>query len=148
MTSTSEMIPVKGEVELTIRHADGTSETRSGPNLVTTLGQNMIAALLTGGSDVPTHMACGSSNLTPTKAMTALQGTEHERVAVSDSVVNNVVTLSAEFGSGIGSDVLVGEFGLFNAASSGTMFARWVTVSFTLPQTSTISVNWRLTIGG
>lgn len=143
-----ETIKVTGHVELEIRHADGSKELIEGPNLVTNLGQEMLAGLLTGVIDIPTYMACGESNLTPAKTQTALQGTEHERVLIDSTQAGNVVTLTAEFGAGLGSDVLVGEFGLFNASMAGTMFARWVTVQFTLPQTSSIAVNWRLTIGG
>lgn len=143
-----ELLKVSGHVDLWVKHKDGTGFRRSSPNLVTSVGQNMLAGLLTGVIDIPTHMACGDSNITPLKEHTALQGTEHERVSVSPQVASNVVTLNAEFGAGIGTDVLVGEFGLFNAISAGSMFARWVTVQFTLPQTSVIAVNWRLTIGG
>lgn len=117
-------------------------------NLVTTAGKSLVASLLDGSGNALSHIAVGSDNTTPTLADTALVGTEHERVSATSAVVTNEITLTASFGTGISSDVAAGEFGVFNASSGGTMFSRLVTPSFTIDSTDTVSITWKLYIGG
>ena len=79
--------------------------------------------------------------------MTALQGTEHERETTAVSYVSNQLTYTTVFGSAISSDVLVGEFGIFNAASGGTLLCRFIVDEFTMLATDIITVEWALQVG-
>ena len=117
------------------------------PNLVTNAGKNLAASLLNGSGNALSHVAVGSDNTTPALTDTALTGTEHERVAGSIAVSTNEITITASFGSGIGSNVTAGEFGIFNASSGGDMFSRLVTPSFTIASTDTVALTWKLYIG-
>ena len=115
---------------------------------MTTAGATLAANLLQGGGTAISHMALGSDNTTPTLSDTALIGTEHERVAGSFGLAANEITMTASFGTGITGTVTVGEFGIFNAASGGTLFARFVTPAVEISSTDTLAVIWKLYLGG
>lgn len=115
-------------------------------NLVVTSGQNLIAELLTGNGTAPSHLAFGSGTDTPAKSQTALTGTEHYRAQATVYATNNVVTV-AHNTTGQPTDLTVGEFGIFNASSGGTMLARFITQQFTLPANASINLIWTLQIG-
>jgi hypothetical protein len=117
-----------------------------GKNVVVTAGFTMLATQLAGGSG-PSHMAMGESGTVSTLAMTALQGTEHERVAVSITSSGPVVEFEAVFGSGLAGDVTVREFGIFDAASGGNMLCRFLSASFTGTPSDTITVTWQFEFG-
>lgn len=122
--------------------------THCGQNLVTTAGFQLAASRMKDAtSGGLTHVAIGSDTTPPTISMTALQGTEHERVSATVTVSSNQITLEAAFGTGILGTVTAGEFGIFNAASSGTMFARFVSPSFSISSTDTVDVTWSIVMG-
>jgi len=120
-----------------------------GSNLITSAGLALIAGRMVDDTDAePSHMAIGSSAAVSTVAMTALQGTEHERVAFTTaSHAAAATTYTASFGTGLGSTVTVNEVGIFNAASTGTMLARFLTNQFELSVGETFEVSWTLTFG-
>ena len=116
-------------------------------NLVVDSGLSLLAAILSAaGATKPSHMAIGASNAVTLANMTALQGTEHERVALSESRVDQSITYSATFGAGILSGVQVGEFGIFNGSPSGTMLARFIVSTFSLGAADTVDVSWTITL--
>lgn len=122
---------------------------RSGSNIVTKRGRGDVAKWLAGISvTAPTHMAYGSSAVTPDELQTALQGTEHDRVAFTgeqSEVTDVLFTAAAEFPLPDAGQT-VREFGLFNAASLGNMFARFICESFVTSGTDPILVEWELEI--
>lgn len=137
---------VKGRVELLLTRADGSFTYLSGKNLVVTAGLGLIASRMCDANDATVgYMAIGSSATVTTATMTTLVGTEHERVATSNSHSGADVTYTATFGSGLGSLVTINEIGLFNATPGGTMLARFLTTEFTLNSGETLSVTWTLT---
>ena len=119
-----------------------------GSNLVVAQGKNTIANLL-GSTDTQfSHMAIGNSSSATTDSMTALQGTEGERVALSSTVVaSNVVTYAALFGLTLSSSLTVREIGIFNAAAGGDMLCRFICSGFSLAPSERCNVSWALTIG-
>lgn len=123
--------------------------TRAGSNIVTKRGRGDVAKWLAGiAVDAPTHIAYGSSATTPDELQTALQGTEHDRVAFTGSeaeVTDVIFTADAEFTLPDAGQT-VREFGLFNAASVGNMFARFICESFVTNGADPILVTWELTI--
>ena len=133
----------------TVKHYRGKRllKTYTVDNLVVDAGLILLASIISAaGATKPSHMAVGASSAVTLASMTALQGTEHERVAISESRANQSLTYSATFGAGIGSSVSVGEFGIFNAGASGTMLARFIVNSFTLGAADTIDVSWTITL--
>jgi hypothetical protein len=118
-----------------------------GHNLVVTAGKTLLAQLIGQvGSTAPSHMACGNNGSATTAGMTALQGTEHTRVALTSTVVaSNVVTYSASFS--VGSPISIREFGIFNALVGGTMLTRFICNDFTIDSGDGLAVSWAITIG-
>lgn len=88
--------------------------------VLTTAG---LAALLTNGDDTFTHFAVGTGTTTPTLSDTALAA-EIDRVAVTAKVVSaNELEVQAFLTNGDGNGTLT-EYGLYTAASGGTLLAR------------------------
>jgi len=140
---------LKGTARLTRRSGDGNIIKQwEESNLIVTAGLGYVASRMKDATATAmSHMAVGASTTAPALTQTALQGTEHERVSGTVTVTDNTYRMEATFGSGIGSDVTVGEFGIFNASSGGTMLCRFITSSFTLPSAETLDVSWSITIG-
>lgn len=137
-----------GEVEFVLRGLDGRPlHSYSGRNLITSAGFELVASLLGGTGDAISHIAIGSDSTTPALTDTDLAGTEHERIAATVVTNGPVVTLTGQFGAGIVSDVTAGEFGVFNAASGGDLFSRFVCPEFTFDSNSTLDFLWKIYIG-
>lgn len=143
-------LKVKGEVEmvLTDMRTGKIKATRKGTNLVVTDGAVELAKIITSATSGtrPTHMGIGTSTTAPAAAQTNLIGTATRRALSSTSRSSNQITYSCTFGTGIGT-FTVQEAGLFNAAVSGQMFARWLTGAFSKASTDSLTVTWRLTFG-
>ena len=121
---------------------------REGRNLVVATGENFIANMIGSTDTAMTHMAIGNGGTATSSGMTALQGTEIERQLLSGVTVNaNVVTWSASFGSLLSITSTVREVGIFNAASVGTMLARFICAGFSLSPGETLDVDWSLAFG-
>jgi len=141
-------INITGYVRGYKRTACGLIVPFEGPNLVVNAGKALIASRLKNAVANPvSHIAIGSNNTLATEEDTALLGTEHERVSATITVTANVFLLEATFGSGVTGDVTVGEFGIFNAASVGTLLARFTCNPLTLENTSELVVSWSLQFG-
>lgn len=119
-----------------------------GSNLVVDNGEALIAGWLSGAtSAAPGYMSIGDGTDASTATMAGLSGTEHTRIAMTASQVGNVVGYSAGFGTSLATTVTVGEVGLFNGATGGTMLARFTTSTFTMDQDDVLDIVWQLTIG-
>lgn len=141
-------IPITGHVLITKkdRRTGEVKEVCSGKNLVVNDGEEQIASQLRGVGSKPTHMAVGNSANAPAEGQSALQGTELARVAFSnESQTGNQITYTASFtGSWSGT---VEEAGIFDAASAGTMLARFLTGTFDKDSNDEIEIRWTLTVG-
>lgn len=141
---------LKGEVTavLTDMRTGRIKLTRTGKNLVVTLGAAEIAKIVASATSGtrPTHMAIGTSTTAPAAAQTDLIGTATRVALGSTSRSNNQITYACTFGTGKGT-FTVQEAGLFNAVAAGTMFARWLTGAFAKASTDSLTVTWTLTFG-
>lgn len=118
-----------------------------GSNLVVGSGLDLIAKLIAGTGTVLSHMAIGNSGGASLSAMTALQGSELERVALTSTTVNsNTVAYNATFGAGISVTVTVREVGIFNAAAGGEMLCRFICSGFDISAGETAEVDWTMTL--
>jgi hypothetical protein len=143
-----DRISIKGLVRLRFSRRGELIWERWHENLVVTTGKNAFADIVAGGAtSVASHMAIGDDNTISNIGMSSLQGTEHKRNTATVGSVLNTLQVDASFGAGLGGQVSVGEFGIFNNAVGGTMFARFTTNIFSLDPAENIDVDWSLTFG-
>jgi len=90
-------------------------------------GIQSIAAVMGGSGAIPTHIAIGTGSSTVATNQTALD-TETDRNALTsiDLTVAKDVTYIADYSSTELSGTTMTEFGLFNAATAGSMYMREV----------------------
>lgn len=139
-----DQLKVRGHVKVFL---DG-KLIREGNNLVTTAGMQLIAEILGGAATKPSHMAIGSSSTAASLAQTALVGTEHQRKAVTRSFSGQIFKVTSDpFGPGLGATVNVQEIGVFNAGVAGVMLCRFTCAAFDLLTTSSLVIEWSITIG-
>lgn len=143
-----DKLKLTGHVKMVLKDKDGNvKKEQSGKNLVVNAGENLIAAWIGGEAPTaPSHLGIGTDNTAAAAGQTALVGTELDRNALSFSRTDNAVTLSATFGAGEGTGTIE-EAGIFNAASAGTMLARWVTSTFVKGASDSLQITWTLTVG-
>jgi hypothetical protein len=122
-------------------------EKREGHNLVVTAGLGHIADQLSAspGQGAMSHMAVGTGTTAANATDTAL-GTQLDRNALtsrtdSGAVVTYVGTWAAADGTGA-----ITEYGIFNAASDGTMLARYVDDVINKGVSDSLVVTWTLTL--
>ena len=112
-------------------------------NTVTTAGKNGIADQILASPSLgkPTHMAIGTGS----PAANAL-GTELDRNALTSKTRNNaVVTFVGDWAAGDGTGAIT-EAGIFDASSSGNM---WASQSFSVINkgaSDVLSISWTLTV--
>jgi hypothetical protein len=117
-------------------------------NLIVDAGLELLMYVIESAVPTrPSHMAIGDDNTASAASMTALQGTEHQRVALDSTTrVGKTLSYAATLGGALGADKSVGEFGIFNDAAAGTMLARFVTAIFTLNDGGELDVTWEFTM--
>ena len=141
-------LSIKGHARLFLWRKGKLLWTREHENIVTSAGKDAFADHAVGGAiAVISHMAVGSDNMLSDETMTALQGTEHQRLASTVVATGNVMQVTEAFGPGLAGQVSAAEFGLFNAAAAGTMFARFTTNPFSLDPSEVLDVVWSLAFG-
>lgn len=120
-----------------------------GKNLVVDAGLDLLAKITGGVGTLLSHMAIGNSNSASQPAMTALQGTELERVALTSTTVsNNTITYAATFGASISITVTIREIGIFNDLVGGEMLSRFICSGFDLSAGESVAVTWAMTFSG
>lgn len=131
-------------MHIVLRDKDGNIKAeRKIHNTVTTAGKNGIADQILASPTLgkPTHMAVG----TGTPSGTAL-GTELDRNALTSKTRSGaVVTFVGDWAAGDGTGAIT-EAGIFDAASTGNM---WASQSFSVinkAASDTLSISWTLTI--
>lgn len=134
---------VKLTTEITLRGADGRiKDRRTIHNTVTTPGKNGAADqwLASPTLGKPTHMGVG----TGTPSGTAL-GTELDRNALTSKTRSNaVVTMVGDWAAGDGTGALT-EAGIFDASSSGNMWASSTFSVINKGASDALSITWTLT---
>lgn len=119
-----------------------------GSNIVVAAGKALIALRLDDQGSKPTHMAFGSGTAPAVDGDTVL-GTELQRIVFvpAPSITLNAITYKTLFTSS-GAQT-ASEFGIFNAATAGTLLARWLaSTPAIMADTDTLDVTWILTVGG
>lgn len=144
----TDFLKATGKLELTLRDSNNNIKQQINvPNLVVTVGKNLIAdRLISGSTGVMSHMAVGTSNSSLDAANTALAAQSGSRVALTSATrSDNVITYVCTFDEGVATDALV-EAGIFNASTSGTMLCRTTFPVINKEATDTLTINWTVTI--
>lgn len=144
----NDIIKATGKLEILLLDSNKqVKQNFSVPNLVVTVGKNLIADRLIGtSSEVMTHMAVGTSNASLDAANTALASQLSSRVVLTSSTrSNNVITYVCTFGENVSTGAIV-EAGIFNASTAGTMLCRTTFPVINKEATDTLTINWTVTI--
>lgn len=136
-------LSLKENVHIVLRGPDGkVKDERFIKNTVTTAGKNGAAdqILASPSLNKPTHMATGTGSPTGTAL-----GTELDRNALtSKNRSGAVVTMIGDWAAGDGTGAIT-EAGIFDAASTGNM---WASQSFSVVNkgaSDTLQITWTLT---
>jgi hypothetical protein len=114
-------------------------------NLIVNTGLAFLAnALVTASASPFSYIGVGTGTNAPGPTDTTLQ-TEVARVAISNSVTGAICTMVVSLGSGVGTGALT-EAGVFNAASSGTMFSRVEFSAVNKAPSDTLVITWTFTV--
>lgn len=143
----NDSLKATGHLDITLYDANRNVKQKiSIPNLVVTVGKNLIANRLISNTDpVMSHMAVGTSNANLVSANTAL-ALELTRVALTSATRSgNVVTYVADYAAGVGTGALV-EAGILNASSNGTMLCRTTFPVINKEESDSLTINWNVTI--
>lgn len=143
----TDLIKATGEPTFTLYDKHGNIKQQfTKPNLVVTLGKNLIAdRLVSNTADVMSHMAVGISNVNLAAANTELASQLGDRVILTTTRNDNVVTYNCTFGENVATGALV-EAGIFNASTGGTMLCRTTFPVINKEDTDTLTINWNVTI--
>jgi hypothetical protein len=114
-------------------------------NLVVDTGLNILAERLGGSGQNPvSHMAIGTGDTSPVSGDATLE-TELARSAFgTNSATAETANYSASFDAGVGTG-LIAEAGIFNAASSGSMFSRVTFTPIDKTATDSLVIYWAIT---
>lgn len=147
-SATTDKVGTRENVELVLRGPDGKVKQRElVSNLITTVGRDSIMAqlLATPGVATPTHMAIGTGAAAPAAGDTAL-GTELDRNALTSKTRStNVVTMVGDWAAGDGTGAIT-EAGIFNAATTGTLYSRATFSVINKGASDTLSITWTYTL--
>jgi hypothetical protein len=116
-------------------------------NLTVDAGLNFIRDLLnSGAANGITHFGYGTSATAAASSQTALVAQVARDTVTVKTATSKTLTVTYYLATGSGNGNTLREIGLFNAASSGTMYARAV-LAAAIVKTSSISVTftWTLT---
>jgi hypothetical protein len=140
----SDGIKMTGQVAGTITYADGSTQDFLENNVVVNNGKNLIASRLASNTATAvTHMGAGTDHTTaPLATQSALIAETGTRASVVPTVTTNSVSFAATF---TGRTETLGELGLFNASSAGTMISRVWIGPFPLTALDSVSFNWTIT---
>jgi hypothetical protein len=140
--------PATDNVRIVLRGPDGQiKQERQLHNLIVTTGRDAIVEQLVGSPaiDTPSHMAVGTSGTAPAAGNTALGGELDRQALTSKTRSGNVLTMVGDFGAGDGTGAIQ-EAGIFNAASSGTLYARAVFSTINKGADDSLEITWDLTL--
>ena len=146
-----DSIKATGALEITLYDSNhNVKQQVSVPNLVVTVGKNVIAdRLIDASTSVMSHMAVSEDAgviLPLATSNTALGAQIGSRVVLTNVTrTNNVITYSAEFADGVSTGAIV-EAGIFNASTSGDMLCRTTFPVINKEASDFLTINWNVTI--
>lgn len=140
----NDNLNVKGDLIIQVIRDGKVIEERKETNVITTVGKNLIATLVSGSGTAFSHMAIGTDSTTEAAGDTAL-GVEAGRVTLtSKSVTSGTIAYIGDFPAGTGTGSIV-EAGIFNASSGGTMLNRTTFSAVTKTASDALKITWNVT---
>lgn len=116
-----------------------------GSNIVTEGAFEQIAQILGGGAvSLPSHIAVGGDGTFPDPSETTLIA-EVERQVVGKAFIGRQVTYTTTIGDT--NPGTVREAGIFDDATAGVMWARFLTGQIDFEPDDSLDIEWELTIG-
>lgn len=144
-----EQEEAEDNVQIVLRGSDGEIKLEQTiHNLIVTVGKNGIADQLLASPSInkPSHMAIGTGAVAADVANTTL-GSELDRNALTTKTRStNVVTMVGDWAAGDGTGAIT-EAGIFDASSSGNLYARAVFSVINKAAGDTLSITWTFTVG-
>jgi len=147
-----DTIKLRGCIEAVLKNADGeVIQHIKRDNIVVTAGRSWVLRQIASGhmvtSQAISHLAVGTSTTAPTTANTAL-GSENARKTCSfttDGLTSSTPWWRAEvmFNTNEANTTL-GEAGLFNSSSGGTMLARATFATLNKATSNTLNVSYTI----
>jgi hypothetical protein len=146
----TEALGISGQPIMILRGPDGRIKAvRIGKNLVTDVGLAYLAGLLSGAETViPAHVGVGTDQTAADHEDVGLKAEVGTRVNGTKSratitVTNDTYVSTALFAAANGTGALK-ECGLFNAATNGTLVARWTFDVINKAAADTLEIAYRL----
>ena len=149
-------IPITGFVRVVLRDKAGAViEIVESENLVVNSGNTLITTrLISNVAAIAYHFGFGQGSMPAISSNTGMENefsgpswTGYTRISVTPINAENILTFNATLTNSSGSSHTVQEIGIFNALSSGTMLARWITGGLTLANSDALEINWQLQVG-
>lgn len=122
-----------------------------GENMVVTAGLYAITHRLAGDGSppaAPSHISFGDSALAPAMNQTSLDNESGILPRAALTAVrggNAIAYINGFIGSGVSNET-VAEMGIFNAASGGTMYARFLPQLFVFEVGMVLGLSWTISI--
>jgi hypothetical protein len=149
MMKLADAIRLRSNVHIEVRNAATGALLRQidGHNLVTLAGRNLVRDALSGISVDITHLAVGTGTTAVDASDTAME-TEVLRGILTRTMRNSgQVVFDYYLASGDANGSELTEAGLFDAASSGTLFAHYVHAAISKSSSITVTYRWTIDIG-
>jgi len=157
MGMSKEGFKMKGKVKIRIVRANGKIEEEEFDNLVVNAGKAEVAKLIGAGLEGAafSHIAIGTGTTDAVATDTALEAEVARKAATVTSVTTNVTNDTAQFeatfssADGLTGTAAITEYGLFNAATEGTMLSRVVQTAKNLDWDAgdSLTVTWQIVVG-
>lgn len=144
----TENIGLKGEIFAKIIKPNGKIIEYNYPNLVVADGKTNIAGMLIADNapgDAYDYIAIGTGSTTPDVTDTDLVNEVYARINTSGAQLGSVASFTGSFA--ISGTVAITEYGLFNAATAGSMLSRISGATVTLGDGDFLEINHRITVG-
>jgi len=147
----SDDLGIRGHVRVEVRDAEtgALKDFVESDNLIVTVGKNGIADQLLASPTIskPGWMAVGTGSTAPAAGDTAL-GAEIDRNALTSKTRStNVVTMVGDWAAGDATNSAIAEAGIFDASSTGNMYARATFTAINKGASDTLSITWTFTVG-
>jgi hypothetical protein len=144
-----EDLTIKGTCHVQLFDENGElKEERRVDNLVVSAGRDAIIERLDSSpaTSQPTHMAVGTGSTAPAAGNTTL-GAEIDRNALtSNTASGGVLTMVGNWAAGDATNSAIAEAGVFNAASSGTLYSRATFTAINKGASDTLQITWTYTL--
>jgi len=117
-------------------------------NLVVTTGRDAIIERLdsTPATAQPSHMEIGTSATAVGAGQTALVAALDRNALSSNTASGGVLTMVGNWAAGDGTSATIQEAGIFNAASTGTMYSRATFTAINKGASDTLQITWTYTL--